>query len=715
MSSRSKAKSKDDANSKHVFEAKTLEEKNDIKKWMFWDNECGMVTQEQFERVFNKPGKPKRYVALERYTGSDADFANLHESEFQNIPQSDPKWHQLRRIPGSITASNVCKMLGGHCAEYANQLDVSDIMLSKDGEMIEWTIFKLTRRYPNLIPSTETDAIMSGWVTWGKNHEFNSIAEILQSNPKFVAYEQGLNRMTPAILQSLGLTNLLTGAPLTMLSFLLGISPDLELRWTSKASGAEKRAIYETKAPIDNLPVVPAKSNADYKNGYAFPGLRWFPVKNGRKPYDKFKGYYVWQPQLQAAVRQTERAYTGCWTPHKGMRRWKTRYDKRFMELTLTLLEHIVGEIDKDYDTLATHAHYFDMARGTAPLAVKKLHAEMIEIAVQLAAGTRHSKAKQYADIPDTKLLTNKMLGLQPGEQWPKKRYVFPDHPEEVNAYNMLHALGKLLPSEEWNAPLQSLRVLHMADQVDDRVYNLQTLLHAVPLLAYFEGGVAACLGERTQHEEVNNFVTYRERICKNAETYLLPACMLLYRCESESPYVKPSMGDPTFGTEQFVAANIEQRSRQLFEALANRVLEATHDHPTVQGPTLALLVQRVFEQYAEDKASKYFSDSESSSGNSLDKTVKKLRLEEEYKTLKSKTLKFVTHKNICLLMQLMVAFENKKPAAERRKVWYGHFTSGMLFSNLRDSFMHKERQTGEAFAHHFAFAVLVTHQQLEK
>ena len=190
-----------------------------------------------------------------------------------------------------------------------------------------WEVF-FNKRVNRFFPQYPDDALSHTFMVWGTTHENNALATFMEEfGDTFDCYEQGLTFVTPDILLRAQLRNLLTGEIITSLPFLLAASPDTVLVY-KKGPRKGERVTGEWKSATGYIPA-----------GGIF-GIS-FSFRIAAQPYENPKAYYYLQKLKQMLACETRETQFGCWTYPNGMNVWEVAYNKRHVELYVTLLLHL--------------------------------------------------------------------------------------------------------------------------------------------------------------------------------------------------------------------------------------------------------------------------------------------------------------------------------------------------------------------------------------
>jgi hypothetical protein len=270
-----------------------------------------------FSALYKEPGNPL--------------WENL--TKLARAPQDHPGWHKARAAPLLFTASRGYKYALQHHGKTGRRLELTPAMILTappppgGGVDPEWEVF-FNKRVNRFFPPYPDDVLSHTFMVWGTTHENNALATFMEEfGDTFDCYEQGLTFVTPDILARAELRNLVTGEIITSLPFLLAASPDTVLVY-KKGPRKGERVTGEWKSATGYLP------------GAGIFGVT-FNFRFTAKPYEKPKGYYYLQKLKQMLACETRETQFGCWTYMNGMNVWEVPYNKRHVEIYVTLLLHL--------------------------------------------------------------------------------------------------------------------------------------------------------------------------------------------------------------------------------------------------------------------------------------------------------------------------------------------------------------------------------------
>jgi hypothetical protein len=378
------------------------------------------------------------------------------------LAQDDPRWKEkARNVIALFTGSGVARYTLLTHEPAASRLELSSGMFVIDTDLCKcdpaWEImFKRVHvdpRFPDYPSSSLNPADKYGgtFMPWGTHHEPMVIGIFLYANrindghraakglrPRAYTYrDKGLTFLTPDILQRLKLRNALTGELMLELPFFVAASADGELEYTND-EGVRVRVNIECKAPAAYLP----EDEAKVLRLGLFDALAFFWT--GGWPYKKIKTYYVGQMQKQMLVCENESCKFVAGTYVHGTRVWDMPFSRRFVELMLTILDHLYRKfIVADGADGRVPIGYMDLAATPGP--VKRIFEEYVQLTEKLAAIPPQNTHPEY--FYNDKICQEgvaRMLGRvtvspagveMPIIESPRRDIFFPDVHPEIPAY----------------------------------------------------------------------------------------------------------------------------------------------------------------------------------------------------------------------------------------------------------------------------------------
>lgn len=440
----------------------------------------------------------------------------------QWYPQDDPRWKLARSIPGMISASSLYRYLLMAHGTSGNKLGLSSGMivrpnncqLSRGGDPA-WYEWEMKMRYARF-PGLPSDPISHTFMGWGSINEDNALnAAMRRWGHKYIYRDRGLVVVTPKRLQDADLKYAIHRKGQEVqdihdLPFLLAASPDGLLE--DKETGVVINC--EWKAATAFLP-----NNRGYK------GLE-FQFRDA-KPYDKPKSYYIPQMMLQMLACDTQECKFGCWTYGNGMNVWTIKYNKRYVEIMITLLLYIHSWRTAQGESNPRNVpigFFYDKNLG-CPQEYRDLYKELEDLTLQIV----NTPMEEFIPGEYTRQVANEALGITDGRPpVPRTDIYFPNAPPQLPLYQIMNVYARYfcgtsafpLAPEPTHMDVRRAQVFGLADALG--------LRFATPVLKMIiEVGL-------DDHRPVFAEPAVAMFRLDRAEKYLLPVVALIYRAHVE-------------------------------------------------------------------------------------------------------------------------------------------------------------------------------------